>query len=219
MASAKSSTSAVPVLALVLISIAGWTVYVLLMVEMPEPFARDIPRALARVLIVLVPALVYAAWFQTMPIYDYLQLRDKRLKGILVGLAVSGIYLFLALATTIGESDFIVDHSAATWINFIIGSPVAEEFLFRAVLFHELCRLVKWQWAMLISAILFVCLHLPAWLFLDNMPIELVVQSSVQIFFYGLIFAALLKATGSLWAPLSAHWLNNFVLLSLVASA
>jgi membrane protease YdiL (CAAX protease family) len=154
-----------------------------------------------------------------MPIYDYLQLRDKRLKGILVGLAVSGIYLFLALATTIGESDFIVDHSAATWINFIIGSPVAEEFLFRAVLFHELCRLIKWQWAIVISAILFVCLHLPAWLLLDNMPIELVVQSSVQIFFYGLIFAALLKATGSLWAPLSAHWLNNFVLLSLVASA
>ncbi len=219
MGSFKGLSSAAPALALALVSIAGWALYVLLMSVMPEPFARDIPRAFARVLIVLIPALLYIVSFQKKPTCDYLQLKENWLKGILLGSVASAMYLSLALFTTINESEFVFVHSVSTWINFIIGSPMAEEILFRAVVFSELCRITKWQWAMGVSSAFFVCLHLPVWLFLDAMPIEFLLQNSVQIFFYGLIFSALLKVTGSLWAPLSAHWLNNFVLLSLVPSA
>lgn len=147
---------------------------------------------------------------------DFLQLRVYWLRGIIAGLFLAGFYIGLAVIANMHAPSFMLDHSPAVWFNFILGSPIAEELLFRGVLFNELCRFTKWSWAILVSAIGFAILHLPVWILLDDMSTSLLIQSFGNILLYGIIFAGLMKATKSLWAPIAAHCLNNFLLLSIV---
>jgi len=202
----------------VLFSIIGWTLYVLLMAVAPEPFANDNLRALARVSVVLLPAIFHILKQSDASKTDYLQLRPKWFRGIIVGLAISAIYLAFTIMTTMRNPIIAMSVDPAIWLNFIIGSPLAEELLFRGVLFNELNRHTSTYLAIIISALMFAVLHLPVWLILDGMTIVLAIQSFGQIFLYGLVFATMMKFTRSLWAPLSAHWLNNLILLSLVES-
>ena len=203
----------------VLVSIAGWTLYVALMAAVPNPFASDLPRALARVLIVLLPAIFHIIRQQGVSKLDYLQLRQKWFRGVIVGLAISGGYLAFIIATTMKSPNIEIPVGFAIWLNFIIGSPLAEELLFRGVLFNELSRVVPAYQAIAISALMFAILHLPVWFMLDGLPITLIIGNFIQIFTYGVVFAILMKVTKSLWAPLSAHWLNNLILRSVVESA
>ncbi len=202
----------------VLVSIIGWTLYVMLMAAAPNPFANDIPRALARVSIVFLPAIFHILRQQGVSKLDYLQLRQKWFRGVIVGLVISGSYLAFIITTTMNSPNIEIPVGFAIWLNFIIGSPLAEELLFRGVLFNELSRAVPVYLAIAISALMFAILHLPVWFILDELPLTLVLGNFIQIFMYGLIFAALMKATRSLWAPLSAHWLNNLILRSVVES-
>ncbi len=200
----------------VLFSIIAWTLYVLLMVVAPTPFANENLRAIARVSIVLFPAIFYIIGRQDISKLDYLQLRENWLRGIIVGLLIAGIYLALNVIATMQHPVIAISANPAIWFNFIIGSPLAEEVLFRGVLFNELNRRIPSYLAVIISALMFALLHVPVWLILDGMAITLLIQNFVQIFFYGLVFATMMKFTKSLWTPLAAHWLNNLILLSLV---
>lgn len=201
----------------VLVAITAWTLYVVLMKVAPEPFANDTLRAFARVFIVLLPAVFHIVRQQDESALDYLQLRQKWLRGILIGVVIAGIYLAFTIATTMNNPMIELPVVPAIWFNFIIGSPLAEELLFRGVLFNELNRAMSSYLAIIISALMFAILHLPVWIILDGMPIALIAQSFLQIFVYGLIFAMMMKFTKSLWTPLSAHWLNNLVLLSVIS--
>ncbi|MGB7342535.1 MAG: CPBP family intramembrane glutamic endopeptidase [Phototrophicaceae bacterium] len=210
--------SLVSVYIIVLFSIVAWTLYVLLMAAFPNPFANDHLRAIARVLIVLLPALFHIFRQQNISKIDYLQLRQNCLRGIVVGLTISGIYLAYIIKTTMTDPIIAVPSDASIWFNFIIGSPLAEELLFRGVLFNELNRSTTSYWAIGISALMFAILHLPVWIILDGMPFALLMNSFISIFIYGLVFAMMMKFTKSLWTPLAAHWLNNLILLSVVDS-
>jgi len=200
-------------------AIVAWTFYVLLMLLAPDPFTNDMPRALARVSIVLLPALLHISWKQEGMIGDYSRLDERWFSGSVVGLAFAGSYLLIAVILPMTAPSLMLTHSAAAWLNFIVGSPIAEELLFRWVLFNELSRITKWYWAMLISAVMFAVLHLPVWILLENMSMAQLTQSFVQILVYGLIFAVLMRATKSFWAPLTAHCVNNFILQSVVDGA
>lgn len=201
----------------VFFAIIAWTVYVILITIAPMPFANDTLRAIARVSIVLFPALIHVMR-QPENALDYLQLRSYWFRGLVVGALVAGIYLALFIASTMQNPTLQLSDNFAIWFNFIIGSPFAEELLFRGVLFNELKRVVSAYWAIAISAILFAVLHLPVWLMLDGMALPTALQSFVQISLYGVVFAMLMHVTKSLWASLTAHWLNNFILLSIVDS-
>ena len=199
----------------VIFAIIAWAFYVLLIAIAPTPFANDTLRAIVRVSVVLLPALIHVARQQENAL-DYLQLRSYWLRGLIIGSLVAGIYLGLFFITTMQQPMLQLPDNFAIWFNFIIGSPFAEELLFRGVFFNELKRVVAVHWAIGISAIFFAILHLPVWLILDGMTLSTALQSFVQISLYGVVFALLMHVTKSLWASLAAHWLNNFILLSIV---
>jgi membrane protease YdiL (CAAX protease family) len=84
--------------------------------------------------------------------------------------------------------------------------PVAEELLFRGVLYPSLKRPFGRRWALWLSAILFGAVHVNLMTFL---PLTL----------FGLILAWLYERTGNLLAPIVAHSLFNLANLFLMAVA
>jgi membrane protease YdiL (CAAX protease family) len=140
----------------------------------------------------------------------------NRAKGV-----VFGFLGFLVLAAVIGVqhgnrfSHFSLPNDPATWLNAILSAPIAEEILFRGLVFRVLLeRLPVWS-ALAVSALLFALVHLPYWWLSGGAsPASLAVRLG-SIFAYGVFFALLYRWSGSLYAPVLCHVLNNLVTVSM----
>ncbi len=198
--------------------IALWTGYCALMAAWPHLFDIPLLRALVRVSVVLVPALLYyLRGPRQEPFVDYFQLRPHWRKGLLVGGGIVLAYLLLGWLSgyRVDQSTFQIPHGFAVWFNFILGSPVAEEAFFRGVLLKELSPAIGTARSIAVSSLAFALLHLPQWVLLSDQSGLAMLASFATIFAYGIVFALLVAATRSLWASLLPHWVNNFVALSL----
>ena len=201
-----------------LIVIGFWTIWCFLMAAWPQIFALPAVRAIARVSIVFIPAVIfYLMGNREKSIYDYFLLRDNWVKGVVVGSGFAILYfsIFLWRNFDAGQSAFHLPLGFSIWFNFIVGSPFAEEIFFRGLLLQELKAVMGTTKATLISAFAFGFLHLPQWLILDNLHGVELLSIFISIFTYGIIFALLVNLTRSLWASLIPHWINNFILLAI----
>ncbi|MFO1022531.1 MAG: CPBP family intramembrane glutamic endopeptidase [Planctomycetales bacterium] len=98
--------------------------------------------------------------------------------------------------------------------NVLIGSPLAEEILYRGVVYRVLRRSRSRIVSAVISAAWFAVVHLPWW-GATKPPLEVAIQTGA-IFMYGIAFAVLVEFSRSLWGALIPHVANNlfFVLLA-----
>lgn len=95
---------------------------------------------------------------------------------------------------------------AVAALLIVIAAPVSEEIFFRGFMFAGLRRSLSLWPAALISAVVWGSLHLGA----GNIGV------AVQLAVFGVILAWLYERSGTLWAPILAHTINNtiaFVLL------
>src|SRR5262249_55507808 len=100
-------------------------------------------------------------------------------------------------------------HDWATWLNPVLTAPLAEEVLFRGTVFQGLAERMSLPKALPLSALLFALSHAPYWWLSGSRAGFGLPLSLGEICVFGLAFAALLRVSGSLWAPLVHHVLNN----------
>jgi membrane protease YdiL (CAAX protease family) len=193
-----------------------WTLWALLLVRYPALNEGGILRAVVRVAVWIVPTCLFVRFVEGPPVPGRLGLRMNRSKGILLGLLG---FLVLAAVVSLQHgsrfSHFTLPKDPATWLNAIGSAPIAEEVLFRGLVFRVLLeRLTLWS-ALTVSALLFALIHLPYWWISGTaLPAGLVLRLG-SIFAYGVFFALLYRWSGSLYAPLISHMLNNLVTSSL----
>jgi len=195
---------------------AVWTLWALSLVRYPDLTHWGALRVMVRVAVWIVPTCLFVRFVEGPPVFERLGLTLNWRKGILFGLLG-----FLALAAVIGVRNhsrlslFTLPADPATWLNPIVLAPIAEEVLFRGLVFRVLLeRLVVWS-ALVASALLFALIHLPYWwLSGAASPAGLVVRLG-SIFAYGVFFALLYRWSGSLYAPIICHVLNNLLTSSL----
>lgn len=214
----QSTTSLIRIGQHTLAVIGSWTIWCLLMVTWPQIFGLSPVRAIARVSIVLIPAVVfYWTGNREKPIYDYFAFRENWLRGVLLGGGIALLYFGADWLSSFEarQSAFHFPAGFSIWLNFILGSPFAEEVFFRGMIFQELRTILGSTWAILMSACAFALLHLPQWLILDNLFGVELLSLFGTIFIYGILFAILVNLTRSLWAALLPHWINNFILFAI----
>lgn len=85
----------------------------------------------------------------------------------------------------------------------VIVAPLVEELLFRGVLLSGLMRRMHVVWAVLFSALLFGCVHLPDFKFAWY-PVP-------ALALFGAVLAILRLKSRSLWIPVTAHATNNLI--------
>ena len=214
----NTQTTLVRVGKYVCLVVSLWTFWCAAMVLWPAVFAQSVLRALARVSIVLLPALVFFfSQHNEQSFRDYFLLRKNSFSGGFIGAGVVLLYFGLRWWGNYSAifSGFKLPTGFALWLNFIVGSPFAEELFFRGVVFKELQKMMGVSKASILSALAFGAMHVPQWLLLDGLyGIELMSVFG-SIFMYGMIFALLVYFTKSLWAALLPHWINNFILLAI----
>jgi membrane protease YdiL (CAAX protease family) len=192
----------------------GWSAWCLGMWLAPGFFAEPYPRAAARILVLAVPTYLWTRCERRAGRVDPLLIRSDSRRGLAWGLGAAIAFLVPAAALRIADGASLnVPSHGAIWLNFIVGSPIAEEAFFRGFLYQSYRRVHGVWLAAVFSSLLFALFHLPAW-WVGGDPILPLVRFAT-IFVYGLAFAGLFQISRSLHAPKIAHVLNNFVSLSL----
>lgn len=193
----------------------AWTIWTILMLRIPYPYSEPLFRAIVRISIVLFPSLIYIKFVEKQPVFETLKLCKTETYGSLIGLACFLIYpgsVFIFMLFT-GAKGLQWTSSVATWLNWIVGSPFAEEVLYRGLVFRVLKKNLNLTLASIVSAALFSLLHLPWWWLSGEMEgMQLFINLSI-IFLYGIFFAFLYHKTNSLWSPIVFHWLNNLFIV------
>ncbi len=194
-----------------------WTMWCIVMWKYPSLADKDnLLRALMRIFVVLLPALYYAKKMYPKNTWEFLGLKNNK-KGLQWGLIASAImltlyavYYFIYL-----KMEYSLPTSFVAWINIIIFSPLAEEILFRAIVFQELNKKINVWWAAIISSLFFVMIHLPSMILLDNYTSVEMIYYCGSLFVYGVLFAFLFYKSKSLLGPLLPHWANNLFSLGI----
>ncbi len=97
------------------------------------------------------------------------------------------------------------------FINAVVIAPVFEEFMFRGAVLGALMQRYRFAAANILTAVLFLGLHLPGWYFQDCLWRNLVSPAggAPAIFVLGLVFGLVAHRSRSLIASILAHGLNN----------
>jgi membrane protease YdiL (CAAX protease family) len=139
------------------------------------------------------------------------------------GLAVAAWFLYLLLAAGLNPllepdqedvtRELGVDEEStlaliSAGLLIIVAAPISEEVFFRGFMFAGFRRVMPMIVAGALSAVFWGMLHLSA----GNIGV------AVQLSVFGLILAVLYERTGTLWAPILAHAINNAIAFTLLVT-
>ena len=129
-----------------------------------------------------------------------------------VGGAVAGLWaaVYLAVAQRVPYLRGLMEEVQGlrelrgAWLPVlaVVAAPLAEEFLFRGLLYRGLRRKYPASWAVLGSALLFALMHPPG--------------GAVAVFGMGVVAAVVLEKTGRLWAAVLVHAVYNGLAVAVV---
>ncbi len=135
--------------------------------------------------------------------------KGKMLKYCLIGLLIGlpmGIGEYFVLQPTPAFPSFEIKYLLRDTVYMLFFVGLAEEWLFRGLIQHDLNEAFGWKWALLATAAFCAVMHL-TWRSIPELGF---------VFAAGLILGALWLKTKSLAAPIVAHAVNNVVLVAVL---
>lgn len=179
----------------------AWTLWVILLVKFPHPLNATSVRLLARVIVWVVPAILYIKLVLREPLLRSPSLDRHLGRGIAWGIIGAMIPIAIMVGRIAHGSHWTTPHPADLWVNAIIAAPITEEVFFRGVLFTQVSRQAGSISGLLISSISFVLLHVPYWVIANDSHKGSLIEALARIFIFGIGFAMLLRVSRSLAAP------------------
>jgi len=160
-----------------------------------------------RLLVWVVPVCWYLRYVDGVEPLGYLKLTDHVRRGLWVAVVVTVLNLLGSIAR-FGTPQFSLDR--LTWnsgfgTSLLVG--VIEEIPYRGFMLQKFSERVGFPLATLVTAVLFLGVHLPGWTALHMLRPEL----AAFVFIFSVVMALIFKYSNSLWAPILAHSANDFI--------
>jgi membrane protease YdiL (CAAX protease family) len=160
-----------------------------------------------RLLVWVLPVFVYLRHIDHQDPIEYLKLKQNWRRGVVIGLALS-LLNFLGSMARFGAPHPSVQ--SLTW-NSVIGTSFLigfiEEIPYRGFILQKFEERYGFWVAFLLSSLLFLSIHIPGWLSLHLLKAE----SAISVFIFGAVMAIVFRYGKSLWGPIIAHSLNDFI--------
>jgi uncharacterized protein len=160
-----------------------------------------------RLLIWVLPVFLYLRWVDHVDPIAYLKLKEQWRRGVLIGLVFTLINFLLSFLRVGWPQPSL---HALTWNSllstfFLIG--FIEEIPYRGFMLQKFQERFHFWAANLLTALLFVAIHLPGWIKLDLLRVEMV----LFVFIFGFLLGVIFFYAKSLWSVIVAHSLNDFL--------
>jgi len=163
-------------------------------------------------LVWLIPVFAVILGVEHQTLGGFLELRNCRFAatwGVPLGLVLlAADYRFVAgpAGRHLGIPEF-----GAAFLNGVLVSPIAEEITFRGFCLERL-RLngMPFWTSNVLTSVVFISLHIVGWFFQSKIgALARIVRPLSSLLFLSLLFGWMKRKTGSLYAPILLHLLNN----------
>lgn len=101
------------------------------------------------------------------------------------------------------------------WISGVLLVGFSEEIVFRGFVLQRLAEKLAFGRANLLTALLFCLVHVPRWIRDGRSPGLGLLAAALFLVAFSLLLGWALRKSGSLWACILAHSLNNFTSFAL----
>lgn len=156
---------------------------------------------LVNIIIYIIPIIMYLKLNEKVEVLAYLKLKGNAVKGILMGILVSFIFIILLLAKNsiigFGKINF---NLGMFWISGLLVGFL-EEIPFRGFLLQKLSDHMSFWKANILTTVIFVSIHIPTWINSNKS----ILQTSIRVSFASLALGYLFKKYNSLWTPVICH--------------
>lgn len=136
---------------------------------------------------------------------------DANRRSLKLGVAVAAVCAFLNISFNYAlfGVPFHGFESLTTFLTAIVIAPIVEELTFRGAIFNGLLTGLGYWPANLLTAVLFLAIHLPGWYFTGKLASLSGIQLAVSICTLGVIFGATAYYGRSIFGSSIAHAVNN----------
>ena len=208
----ESSNRFFPFIIYLILFYAVWTGYVFYIYPWVQSLGYTtlqyaLVNIFIRLLIWVLPVFLYLHFIDRVDPLEFLKLKQNWRRGLLVGLTLS-LLIFLINLLRYG-----VPHPGRplfTWNSFLNTTILIgffEEIPFRGFTLQKFEQRFGFWVANLITSLLFLLMHLPGWVSLHI----LTAYNVISIFIFAAVMAIAFKIGKSLWGPIIAHSLNDFI--------
>ncbi len=161
----------------------------------------------------IIPAFLYIISVNRCHPLMYLKLNTNPGKGLLwIAAGILWFVVALGYRHLLQGRPINLHLGFGAWLNMVMLAGFIEEIPLRGVVFQKLNEFLNFWLAGSISSFVFVCLHFPYWISI-GMPLLSFLTTSLSIFVFALFLCFVLKRSGSLWADIVIHGLNNLLSL------
>lgn len=192
----------------------AWTFKELWLIEYIYSFGEIISpllEALIKSLVWIVPVWIYIKFYLHSSPISYLKMDINVKRGFLWGVVLS-LLLGLCLILEAYIFNGVLFHFSLSfddYLNTFLMAGLAEEIVFRGLVLQELNKRLAFWKANVITALFFLVIHYPIWIYND---IIFQFGSHIYVIFIGLLFGFVYKKTGSLWSVILMHAFHNYIL-------
>lgn len=166
----------------------------------------------------VVPVFVYLKFYDRRKPLEYLKLTTRPSGG---GLLYAALAVALFFACVVLAEPFVSGRSLGAVFGSghalpaiaaasTTASSLLEEIMFRGFVLRQLWERLSFLPANVLTAVLFVLVHWPNWLWTEGFRVGLL-ATSLSIFVLALLLGYLLKWTNSLWPCVAVHAANNLL--------
>jgi len=171
-----------------------------------------------RITIWTVPVLIYLMVLK-INILDFLKLRQNLIKGIIWGIVIGLLVILLQGIGIYFQNNNItikLNIGIGLWLKSIILVGFSEEVLFRGFILKKLRENISFGKSNIAQALLFLLIHFPGWILLNQFVYPNIIGNIAFIFIIGILMGYILKKTDSLWSCIIAHSFINFATICII---
>jgi len=178
--------------------------------NLPTPFLRTISSFLFKIIIWIIPVVVYIRIFDKKSCLTYLKLNSNLKNGFFWSIILI-IFGTIVVIIAIYLKDFqFVNPLQSTYIIFI--PSILEEITFRGFILNKLNEIKSFWYANIITSILFVAIHIPGWIIINDTIIFYdMIQLVLSILILSIILGYVMHKSGSLYPSIVLHAINNYI--------
>ncbi|MGP4108834.1 lysostaphin resistance A-like protein [Virgibacillus sp. L01] len=174
---------------------------------------RAITLAIIKIIIWVIPVILLVKNLEKSNPFSYLGLRHNFRKGLKwtgwVSLVLTSYFVIINLIVLKNNIDFQIGFNE--WLNTILLVGITEEIVFRGFLLRKLMDSFRFWIANTITALLFVSIHFPIWIYKGLFEFPFILSSLITAFVLGIIFGFVYKKSNSLWSVIIIHSLYNLL--------
>jgi len=155
------------------------------------------------------PLLVLLRYYFKVNLRDYLRLVNMK-RGLLSGAVLGVIFISLSAIYDFLAKSFHPPTINLSFCGAIIFAPLFEEIVFRGFILRSIYDENQAFWkANLITALMFLGIHIPGWYFQERLFLISSVTSVLTVLLVGLIAGYAKRRSDSLWGSILFHAINN----------